>query len=411
MQSAGVDMKMSMAGTWEEAYDAILSGPNKALLSTTYIPERTDLFKWAGPPSKGMYAIFENGESNFMFPLPIEECKQLPSIAVVTDWWETTTLEDMGFTNLVYYETYSEALDAFMNSEIRFISSDFYHLVSTLPSGYYLENVHVVTSYRTVYYYVAFSNDVSDAVVNSVQNEIKSMIEDKSTVSIVRKYLPFMPESYIAGTIQLYTENSPPTSFEYGHGTSAEVRGSSIDIVNEIMTRTGYVNKINLTLWNNAYAIVQYLPNSALFNTSRTFFYTLASSGLTIETLEQAKALQSIATPNGWFTHDFLVNNNFQNIVATSLTSMEAFEQLMSGDVQALLMTDLDMKWLADISEVPLSNLTQHMEALNYKDYIAFSLNTPESTVLQWQSHLDAMKVDGTFETIWNEWFEGVSMP
>ncbi|NLO69887.1 MAG: transporter substrate-binding domain-containing protein [Porphyromonadaceae bacterium] len=429
MQSAGVDMKMSMAGTWEEAYDAILSGPNKALLSTTYIPERTDLFKWAGPTSKGMYAIFENGESNFMFHLPIEECKQLPSIAVVTDWWETTTLEDMGFTNLVYYETYSEALDAFMNSEIRFISSDFYHLVSTIPSGYYLENVHVVTSYRTVYYYVAFSNDVSDAVVNSVQNEIKSMIEDKSTVSIVRKYLPFMPESYIAGTIQLYTENSPPTSFEYGHGTSAEVRGSSIDIVNEIMTRTGYVNKINLTLWNNAYAIVQYLPNSALFNTartperenmfqwvgpissSRTFFYTLASSGLTIETLEQAKALQSIATPNGWFTHDFLVNNNFQNIVATSLTSMEAFEQLMSGDVQALLMTDLDMKWLADISEVPLSNLTQHMEALNYKDYIAFSLNTPESTVLQWQSHLDAMKVDGTFETIWNEWFEGVSMP
>ncbi|HPE87641.1 MAG: transporter substrate-binding domain-containing protein [Bacteroidia bacterium] len=429
MLKAGVDMEMSMADTWQEAYNAILSGPNKALLSTTYIPERTDLFKWAGPTSKGMYAIFENGESNFVFPLSIEECKELPSIAVVTDWWETTTLEDMGFTNLVYYETYSEALDAFMNSEIRFIASDFYHLVSALPSGYYLENVHVVTSYRTVYYYIAFSKDVSDAAVNSVQTEIESMIKNKNTVSIVRKYIPFMPENYISGTIQLYTENSPPTSFEYGHGTSAEVRGSSIDIVNEIMVRTGYVNSINLTLWNNAYAIVQYLPNSALFNTartperenmfqwvgpissSRTYFYTLASSGLTIETLEQAKALESIATPNGWFTHDFLINNNFQNIVATSRTSMEAFDQLISGEVQALLMTDLDVKWLADISEVPLSNLTQHMEALNFKDYIAFSLSTPATTVLQWQDHLDAMKADGTFETIWNRWFEEVPMP
>lgn len=429
MQNAGVDIKMSMANTWEEAYNAILSGPNKALLSTTFTPERTDLFKWAGPTSKGMYAIFENGESNFMFPLPIEECKQLPAIAVVTDWWETTTLEDMDFANLVYYETYSEALEAFMNGEIRFIASDFYHLVSALPSGYYLENVHAVTSYRTVYYYIAFSKDVSDAAVSSVQNKINSMIEDQSTVSIVRKYIPFMPENYIAGTIQLYTENSPPSSYEFGHGTSAEVRGSSIDIVNEIMVRTGYVNNISLTLWNNAYAIVQYLPNSALFNTartperenmfqwvgpistSRTYFYTLASSGLNIETLDQAKALQSIATPNGWFTHDFLINNNFQNIVATSLTSMEAFDQLMSGEVQALLMTDLDIKWLADISEVPLSNLTQHMEALNFKDYIAFSLTTPESTVQQWQDKLDAMKADGTFETIWNRWFEGVPMP
>jgi polar amino acid transport system substrate-binding protein len=51
------------------------------------------------------------------------------------------------------------------------------------------------------------------------------------------------------------------------------------------------------------------------------------------------------------------------------------------------------------------------MEALNFKDYIAFSLSTPASTVQQWQSQLDAMKTDGTFETIWNEWFEGVPMP
>lgn len=429
MQNAGVDMEMSLANSWEEAYDAILSGPNKALLSTTYIPERSDLFKWAGPTSKGMYAIFENGESNFIFPLPIEECKQLPSIAVVTDWWETTTLEDMGFTNLVYFETYSEALESFMNSEVRFIASDFYHLVSALPSGYYLDNVHVVTGYRTVFYYIAFSIDVSDAAVNRIQNEIQSMIEDQSTVSIVRNYIPFMPEAYIAGTIQLYTENSPPSSFEYGHGTSAEVRGSSIDIVNEIMTRTGYVNNINLTLWNNAYAIVQYLPNSALFNTARTperenmfqwvgpisssrsHFYTLASSELNIETLEQAKALQSIATPNGWFTHDFLINNNFPNIVATAITSQDAFNQLITGEVDALLLTDVSMKWLADLNNIPMNDITQQMEVLNFNGYIAFSLSTPAATVQQWQSHLDAMKTDGTFETIWNEWFDGVPLP
>ena len=424
MQNVGLSFNMSMSDSWLNSYNAIVNGPNKALLTTAYTPERKDMFKWAGPTSKGMYAIFENGESNFMFPLPIEECKQLPSIAVVNDWWETTTLEDMGFTNLVYYSTYNEALDAFMNGEIRFIASDFYHLVSALPSGYYLENVHVVTSYRTVYYYIAFSKDVSDAVVSNVQNEIESMIKNQSTASIVRKYIPFMPANYISGTIQLFTENAPPSSYEFGHGTSSEVRGSSIDILNEIQARTGYVNRINLTLWNNAYAIVQYLPNSAVFATARTperenmfqwvgpissnrtCFYTRSSSGLTIETLEQAKALQSIATPNGWCTHDFLKNNNFQNIVATSLTPQDAFNQLINGEVQALLLPDMDVKWLADINGVPMSDLTQQMEAAIFNSYIAFSLNTPASTVQLWQNNLNAMKADGTFETIWNKWYK-----
>jgi polar amino acid transport system substrate-binding protein len=146
-------------------------------------------------------------------------------------------------------------------------------------------------------------------------------------------------------------------------------------------------------------------------SSNRTYFYTLSSSGLTIETLEQAKALQSIATPNGWFTHEFLINNNFQNIVATSLTSVQAFDQLIKGEVQALLLPDVDVKWLADMNEMPMSELTQHMKALDFNGYIAFSLSTPASTVEQWQNNLDAMKSDGTFETIWNKWFNGIPLP
>ncbi len=424
MQNVGLSFNMSMSDSWLNSYNAIVNGPNKALLTTAYTPELKDVFKWAGPTSQGMYGIFENGQSNYIFPLPIDECKLLPSIAVVRDWLETTTLENLGFHNLVYYNTYSEALDAFMNGGIRFIASDFYHLTTELPEGYYLANVHMVTRYRTVYYYIAFSKDVSDAVVNSVQNEIKTLIENKSTASIVRKYIPSMPDNYISGTIQLFTELAPPSSYDTGQGVTSSVVGSSVDILNEIQARTGYVNRINLTLWKDAYSIAQYLPNSAVFSTARTperenmfqwvgpitsyrkYFYTLATSGLTIETLEQAKALQSIGTPNGWFSHDFLKNNNFQNIVATALTSQDAFKQLINGEVQAVLLSDVEVKWLANLNGVPITDLTQHMLALNVNGYIAFSLSTPASTVQQWQNHLNAMRADGTFETIWNKWYK-----
>ena len=429
MQNASVEFELSMSDSWQQGYDATMLGPNRAMLTVAFSPERKDLFKWAGPTSQGMYGIVEKGNSGFTYPLPIEECKLLPQIAVVRDWMETTTLEELGFTNLVYFDTYNEALDAFLDGETNFIASDFYHLLSNLPEGYFTEHLTAVTRYRTVYYYIAFSKDVSDVSVNKVQNAIENLIKDQGLVSTVRKYIPLMPADYIPGTVQLYSERSPPYSYVTHQDAIRKVEGSAVDIVNEIQARNGHINKINMSLWTDAYSVVQYLPNSALFatartperenmfqwvgpiSTSRTYFYTLAAAGLSIETVEQAKSLASIATPEGWFTHDFLLNNHFQNIVATSRTSMEAFEQLINGEVQALLMTDLDVKWLAEISEVPLSDLTQHMEALNQKDYIAFSLNTPVSTVQQWQAHLDAMKADGTFETIWNRWFDGVPMP
>lgn len=429
LKNSGIEYNMSMSDSWQSAYYATLNGTNKALITTVYTPELKDLFKWAGPISQSMYGIFENGNSGNVYPLPIEECKLLPPIAVVRNLAETSTLEELGFNNLVYYDTYKEALDAFVSGQIKFLASDFFHLIGELPAGFFSNNVKVLTRYRTVYNYIAFSKDVSDMVVNNVQNAIESMIKDQNSVNIMRIYIPNMPSDYMPGTIQLYSERSPPFSYVTGTEPTRKVEGSSIDIVNEIQKRTGHVNKINMSLWTDAYSVVQYLPNSALFTTARTperesmfqwvgpistsraYFYTLASSGLNIETLEQAKSLKSISTPDGWFTHEFLINNNFKNIVADSRTSTEAFEQLINGEVQALLLTDLDVKWLADVNGVQMNNLTQHIEVLNIKDYIAFSLNTPSSTVQQWQNHLNNMKSDGTFESIWNKWFKGVPMP
>ncbi len=423
MQMAGVDLVKNISVSWDDAYAATLTGPNRALLTVGYSAERKDLFKWAGPISQGMYGIFAKGNQGLTFPLSIEASKNIGSIAVVRNWLETTTLENLGFQNLRFYDTYDTALAGFMNGEVKFIASDFFHLISALPSGYYLNEVNVVTRYRTVYYYIAFSKDVSDAVVEKVQKAVEILIENRTTALIMKKYFPLMPTDYIPGTIQLFTEVAPPYNYGTGHDTTRRVVGSSVDVVNAIQARNGYVNKINLTTWTDAYTPPQYLPNSAVFTTARTpqresmfqwvgpicnfraVFYTLAKSGIKIETLAQAKALKSVATPKGWYTHDFLIQNNFANIVATSVTSQEAFNQLIDGKVEALLMTEEDIKWLADVRGVLISDLTQHFEALNMDAYIAFSLNTPAKTIQQWQTNLNAMKADGAFESIRKKWF------
>jgi hypothetical protein len=173
LTNAGVQYNMNISDSWPEAWDATLNGSNKALLTIAYTAERKDLFKWAGPTSQSMYGIFDAGNSGLEYPLPIEECKLLPAIAVVRNWMETTTLEDLGFDNLVYYDTYNEALEVFMNGEIQFFATDFFHLISELPSGFYSSNFYAVTRYRTVYNYIAFSKDVSDVVVTNTQNAIE----------------------------------------------------------------------------------------------------------------------------------------------------------------------------------------------------------------------------------------------
>ncbi|HEY5569888.1 MAG TPA: transporter substrate-binding domain-containing protein, partial [Bacteroidales bacterium] len=178
---AGVNVDFSLANSWDEGYNATLNGKNRAMLTVGYSADRKDQFKWAGPTSQGMYGIFCHGASGYTFPLSIDASKEIGSIAVVRNWLETKTLEDLGFHNLVYYDTYEAALADFMNGTIQFIASDFFHLISALPSGYFMANVMTVTRYHTVYYYIAFSKDVDDAVVAKCQSAIETMIKNKST--------------------------------------------------------------------------------------------------------------------------------------------------------------------------------------------------------------------------------------
>jgi polar amino acid transport system substrate-binding protein len=431
-QNAGVNFEMSIANSWDEAYNKLINGSNSALLTTGYSLERKDLFKWAGPTSKGMYGIFTKGKgSSNEYPLAIEDSKNIGSIAVVKNWLETITLENLGFTDLVYFNTYDEALAAFMNNEVRFIASDFFHLTRSLPDGYYMEEVHVVTRYHTVFYYIAFSKDVSDTVVRKIQNEIDNMVKNQTTASIVQRYFQTkLPTELIPGIIQLFAESAPPYSFYIDKGENQRMVGCSVEIVNEIQKRNGYIDKTNISTWEDAYQPPKYLPNSAVYTIARTperenmfqwvgpisrnktFFYTLTSSGINkIENLEQAMELKSIATPKEWYTHDFLRNNHFNNIVADAITSKEAFDQLINGEVEVLFLTDTDVKWLAKDSGIDEDRIIEHMEVIDPNGYIAFSLDTPTKIVEQWQANLDAMKADGIFDIIWEKWMKDEPKP
>jgi len=215
MQNAGISAEFNMASSPDEAYQAALAGPGQALLTLTYTAERKDLFKWAGPTSKSDYVILAKASSGVGVHISIEASKSIESIAAVEGWPETTILEDMGFNNLYYYNSFDDAIAAFKNDEVKAIASDMFQVIGSLSSEYFIqEQINPACIYYPVFYFIAFSKDVDDQVVSDCQSAIDAMKTNGTEFfDLFRGYVPFATPYMIPGLIQLTTEINPPFNY------------------------------------------------------------------------------------------------------------------------------------------------------------------------------------------------------
>jgi polar amino acid transport system substrate-binding protein len=425
--NAGVEHSLVMESSFTEAYNKTKVGPNRALLGINYSKERKDDFKWVGPTSKSEFYIFAKKGTGIGSFIGLEACKKIESIAVVGDGWlETITLENLGFKKpqLQYYPTYKEAFAAFDRGDVKAMASEMLQMGYATAGKYAIADIDFCICYKTAFFYMAFSKDVEDSVIQSIQSRLDVLITSGKTFEILKTYVTEAVPQLSPGLLQLFMEDLPPFNYRIGTLLQYQPAGSSVDIVNMIQVRLGgYVSSIAKMQWFDAYANVLELPNSALITTARTaerenlfqwvgpiatltaHFYKRTDSSITAATLNDAKALKVI-TPNQWFTMDYLVTNGFGNIVGNSYTALDSFKQLLNGTADALLMTDESIDWLCNETGTPRDTLSQlpitGPPQLN--GYIAFSLNTPQKTVAQWQAALDVIKAVGAFDRILLGW-------
>jgi polar amino acid transport system substrate-binding protein len=424
-RNAGVEYRLVMEGSATDAYNKTKAGPNRALLGINYSEARKDDFKWVGPISKSGFYVFAKKSAGFGSSIGLEACKRIESIAVVGDGWlETITLENLGFDNLHYYPTYEEAFAAFDRGDVEAMASDMLQMGVAILGKYEVADIDFCMCYKTAFYYMAFSKDVDDRVIHSIQGSLDTLTSSGRTFEILKTYAPDAIPQMNPGLLQLFMEKAPPFNFRTGPLLQYQPAGSSVDIVNTIQIRLGgYVSSISSINWFDGYANVLELPNSALFTTARTAerenlfqwvgpiatltprFYTLDNANITATTLNEAKALR-ISTPDQWFTYYYLVDNGFGDIVGNAYTALDSFQQLLDGTSDALFMDAESIDWLCNETGTPRDSIFQLPinDPPQQQGYIAFSLNTPQQTVAQWQAALDAMKADGTFNRIFLGW-------
>jgi polar amino acid transport system substrate-binding protein len=221
----------------------------------------------------------------------------------------------------------------------------------------------------------------------------------------------------------MLTEEYPPVTFM----KDGKVTGFVTDIVREITDRQGIPDRIRLTSWDEAYNVALSSPNVVLFSAERTekrenlfhwvgpvgknsaILYAKKGSGIKINSLEEAKKVRAIATTANWFTEQYLKDKGFTNLVSSPLP-ITAVKQLMNGEVQISVFTDITIPEIMKTAGYSMDDLEPVFTVSNTYFYIAMSRGTPVEMVKKWQSALVGLKADGTFEKIYRRYIPNADL-
>jgi polar amino acid transport system substrate-binding protein len=401
---------------WDEGFALAQTDENAVLYSTILNAERKDLFKWAGPFASLDWLFYASSQNQITLN-SLDDAKMAANIGVIQDYSIEQYLVGQGFTNLVYCNSNIEAFDKLLKGEIDLFPSDKITAEAALVS--LDKSIYDVTgklTIRTDLVYFAFNKNIPDAVVADFQREIDAL---KSNGTLKSLYQQFMQSPDAPEILQVYTEQYPPLTFRNSFG---EITGFGTDIVNEIMKRNRSFSEIKLSLWSNGYELALNNPNFCLFTmdrteireglfnwvgpigTNTTYFYTKAGSGITISSIDDAKNLTVIGTVNSWFSDQYLRNQGFTNLVSDGDPAVMA-EKLMAGEIDAFVCTSVTFPDILTSLGYQYNEVTPAFPLMASDYYIAFSKNTSETIVNQWQSALDASKTDGTYAAIYGKWF------
>ena len=413
MKRTGTVADIQLA-TWEEGYKAVMEKPNVALFSMAMTPERKPLVQWVGPIAFLDTNFYAKKGSEFGIRR-LADAKKLPKIVVAKDYYTEQILRREGFPNLESVATEEIAVRRLLSGEAQLFPGSNITMPALLKQvNAAMGDVESILNLSTDMDYVAFSKGTPPELIALWQKTLDEMKADGTFRQIYAKWLPAETPP---GIIQMMTEEYPPVTFM----KNGKVTGFVTDMVRAISVRQGIQDNIRLTSWDEAYKAALSNPNVVLFSAEKTdereklfqwvgpvgknnaIFYAKKGSNIRINSLDEARKLAAIATTANWFTEQDLKRRGFANLVSAPLPT-DNVRVLMQGEVTLSVFTDITVAEIVRNAGYTMDNLEPVFIVSNTYFYIALSLGTPPETVKKWQSILDELKEDGTFEKIYRSY-------
>lgn len=228
-----------------------------------------------------------------------------------------------------------------------------------------------------------------------------------------------------AQSLTILCEDDEPLQMK---GADGKPTGMVVDLVKEIQKRVGNTDPIQIVPWNNGYTRAQKDPNVVLFSMtrnaerdkmfhwvgptkeSRFALYTLATSKITLKSLEEAKTLKAIGVYLGDIRDQILTKAGFTNLDRAP-DNLANIKKLIAGRLDAYASSDSNIKVETEKAGIKVSDLKEIAVIQRVQIYIAMSLGTPKKVVDDWNAALDKMKADGTFEKIFKKYLPADPLP
>jgi len=214
--------------------------------------------------------------------------------------------------------------------------------------------------------------------------------------------------------LRIIAEDLPP--FNYA-GPDGKVTGQATEVVNGILGRLDRKADIEILPWSEGYTTALAGPGVALYSTARTdereqlfkwvgpiteydfTFYKRNGSSIEVQSLAAAGKSGTIGVVKDDARHQFLNQNSVTSIM-TCDTDAECLRFLLDQKTDLWLGSSVNAPSVAAKEGISPLAFTRVYTVRTVPMYIAFSRDTPDSVIAEWQDALDSMKRDGTFDAI-----------
>jgi len=217
--------------------------------------------------------------------------------------------------------------------------------------------------------------------------------------------------------LTILTENLPPLNYL----RNGVLVGPSVEIVKEIQRRIGSHEEIRVYPWARAYKIALEDENVVLFGTTytkvrhdkfkwigplatkRDILVAKKGSGITINSLDDAKKVKRIGTLRDDTRERLLKRHGFINLEPVSDEQKNA-KKLVLGRIDLWTYKIPGLKTVCELAGVDYNEIEEVYHLRKIDLMIAFSKKTSDSIVQKWRNAFNEMLADGTIMQIRKRW-------
>lgn len=217
--------------------------------------------------------------------------------------------------------------------------------------------------------------------------------------------------------LTLLTENLPPLNYV----KDEVLMGPSVEIVREIQRRIGSRAEIKVYPWARAYKMALEEDNVVLFGTAHTeardnlykwvgplatkrdILVARKGSGLTINTLEDAKKVGRIGTVRDDTKEELLKSLGFTNLESVS-DDQKNVKKLILGRIDLWAYKIPGVRTVCELAGIDYNELEEVYHLRKTDVDIAFAKKIPDAIVEKWRIAYEEMVADGTIARIHDKW-------